>query len=63
MHNPLVSILLAFTGATLRNLLCYIFVALMYGRANPSVRVQAVLLEMIGVVLAVIGVKLALEAI
>jgi len=58
-----VSLVLAFTGATLGNLLCYIYPALMYGRVNPRVKIPALMLGTIGVVLGVIGVKLALEAV
>ena len=56
-----VSTVLALTGATLGNLLCYIFPAIMYGRVNPKVRLPAVILGTTGVVLGVIGIKLALE--
>ncbi|KAL7581674.1 hypothetical protein ACA910_022221 [Epithemia clementina (nom. ined.)] len=54
-----VSTVLALAGATLGNLLCYIFPAIMYGRVNPAVRVPAILLGTTGVVLGVIGLKLA----
>mmetsp|Transcript_27002 Transcript_27002/g.62132 ORF Transcript_27002/g.62132 Transcript_27002/m.62132 type:complete len:501 (-) Transcript_27002:2320-3822(-) len=57
-----VSIVLALTGATLGNLLCYIFPAIMYGRVNPKVKIPAIFMCSLGLVLGIIGVKLALEA-
>ena len=56
-----VSAVLALAGATLGNLLCYIFPAIMHGRVNPGARVPAILLGSTGVILGIIGVKLALQ--
>lgn len=57
-----VSVVLAFTGATLGNLLCYIFPALMYGRANPDAKIPALILGLLGVASSIVGVKLAIDA-
>jgi amino acid permease len=56
-----VSFVLAFGGATLGNLLCYVYPALMYMRVRPDMRIPAVGLAVSGVVLGAIGAKLALN--
>mmetsp|Transcript_2050 Transcript_2050/g.2862 ORF Transcript_2050/g.2862 Transcript_2050/m.2862 type:complete len:570 (-) Transcript_2050:286-1995(-) len=57
-----VGVVLALTGATLGNLLCYIFPAIMYGRVNPTAKLPTFLVAVMGFVLGGIGVKLAVEA-
>lgn len=56
-----VSFVLAFGGATLGNLLCYVYPALMYMKVRPDCTLPAVALAASGVVLGTIGAKLALN--
>ena len=56
-----VSFVLAFGGATLGNLLCYVYPALMYMKVRPDMTVPAVALAVSGLVLGTIGAKLALD--
>ena len=56
-----VSFVLAFGGATLGNLLCYVYPALMYMKVRPDCTVPAVALAASGLILGAIGAKLALN--
>lgn len=56
-----VSFVLAFGGATLGNLLCYVYPALMYRQVRPDRNVPAVALAVSGVVLGAIGANRALK--
>jgi len=56
-----VSFVLAFGGATLGNLLCYVYPALMYMKVRPDRTIPATALALSGVVLGTMGAKLALN--
>lgn len=56
-----VSFVLSFGGATLGNLLCYVYPALMYMKVRPDMTIPAVLLASSGVITGSIGTKLALN--
>lgn len=56
-----VSFVLAFGGATLGNLLCYVYPALMYMKVRPDRTIPAVALASSGMILGAIGAKLALN--
>ena len=56
-----VSFVLAFGGATLGNLLCYVYPALMYMKVRPDRTLPAVALAASGLILGSIGAKLALD--
>ena len=56
-----VSFVLAFGGATLGNLLCYVYPALMYIKVRPDRTLPAIALAASGMILGAIGAKLALN--
>jgi amino acid permease len=56
-----VSFVLAFGGATLGNLLCYVYPAIMFAKASPAHKIPATALAVTGVVFGIIGATLALQ--
>jgi Transmembrane amino acid transporter protein len=56
-----VSFILAFGGATLGNLLCIVYPAIMFARGSPARKIPATALAVTGVVFGIIGANVALQ--
>jgi amino acid permease len=56
-----VSFILAFGGATLGNLLCFIYPAIMLAKVSPSHKIPATALAVTGIVFGVLGTTAALQ--